>query len=45
MIASDLVSTVDAWLAAEPDDDIRDELAALRRRRPLTSSRSGSPDA
>jgi hypothetical protein len=26
---NDLITTAKAWLAAEPDDDIRDELASL----------------
>lgn len=30
MTAQDLSRTVDAWIAAEPDDDVREELTALR---------------
>jgi phosphomannomutase len=35
----ELISTATAWLEAEPDDDIRDELSAL-----IAEARSGDPD-
>jgi phosphomannomutase len=36
---NDLITTATAWLAAEPDDDIRDELASL-----ITDAQAGRPD-